>query len=706
MVLAGVSSHDATVDAAAERRSNRAWWGAIGGVTLLVLVIEVLRWSDPEARRIGWGFAFAGEHPDALPFVPLLLLLPIFWLASGRRRSFPRQVAVNTRRDSRGLLHKESTGTCGLMHEPGASLDWWGCLLVGLCAFGMSWSVGQSFVDDQGADMPPAYHDEYSYLFQAETFLAGKTSVPSFSPRPELFDQVHVLNEGRFASRYFPGVGVWMLPFVAMGKPWLGHQVAAALTAMLMYWIGRDLAGRTAGLVAGLLVGVSPGLTLFSNLLLAHHPTLVGLALFLWCFLRMKHRGSVGWAIGAGVGLSFAMLCRPMTAAGFGLPFGLWFAWYLVRGNCTPGTSVVASTGKDSTANKSTMTEQGQVAQHHRRQRLRLALGLSMPLFFGFVVMLIYNASITGNPFDSPYQQYTDIYTPRHVYGFNNVVRGSQKLGPKVLENYDQWAENLDGTLATRNVWRRLVFSMRWTFGIVPLTLCLLLLVFSRGHLGATSPTGKQGAEETSVAARSLGLGDWWLVIASIVSLHLVHVPYWFEGIMGWHYVLESSLCWLLIVGGATQIAVQWFRETGSLAMRLWWVMFLGVAVLVNTVSLPLATSNRGTWWLWRSPLAEGVMQVRFSRTKYASIRHEVDALRGGRPCVVLVVGEPTDRHVDYVVNSPLLDAPVLWVRVPSGETDPQSLQLIASLFPTRDAILFVPSQNQLHPLMNQSNAQ
>ena len=77
--------------------------------------------------------------------------------------------------------------------------------------FAMSWHVGQQF-----GDRPPAYHDEYSYLFQAETFLAGRLSFPSFEPMPELFDQMHVLNEGRFASRYFPGAGLWMAPFLAL----------------------------------------------------------------------------------------------------------------------------------------------------------------------------------------------------------------------------------------------------------------------------------------------------------------------------------------------------------------------------------------------------------------------------------------------------------------------------------------------------------
>lgn len=171
--------------------------------------------------------------------------------------------------------------------------------------------------------LPPAYHDEYSYLFQAETFLSGRVSFPSHEAA-RLFDQMHVLNEGRFASRYFPGTGLWMAPFVSLGNPWMGHWIAGALSAWLIFWCGRELAGDFAGLLAGLLTAVAPGMALFSNLLLAHHPTLVGLGLFLLGFLRCLGPRGIGWGFMAGAGLCFAALCRPMTAAGVAFPFGLY----------------------------------------------------------------------------------------------------------------------------------------------------------------------------------------------------------------------------------------------------------------------------------------------------------------------------------------------------------------------------------------------
>src|SRR5207342_1934219 len=96
-------------------------------------------------------------------------------------------------------------------------------LLVAGVSLGTSAWLGRHF-----EGLPPAYHDEYSYLFQARTFLAGRVSFPSHEAA-RLFDQMHVLNEGQFASRYFPGTGLWMAPFVALGNPWWGHWFAGAL---------------------------------------------------------------------------------------------------------------------------------------------------------------------------------------------------------------------------------------------------------------------------------------------------------------------------------------------------------------------------------------------------------------------------------------------------------------------------------------------
>ncbi|MDA1230622.1 MAG: glycosyltransferase family 39 protein [Planctomycetota bacterium] len=180
-------------------------------------------------------------------------------------------------------------------------------------------------------ELPPAYHDEFSYVLQARTYLAGRLSWPAMNVQPDLFHQVHVLNRPTTASRYFPWTGFWMAPFVAMGFPYFGHWLAGAIACVFFYRCLWRLMGPGWAFVGGVLMALSPGLASFSNLLLAHHPTMMVLAVFLWAFLRIMDEFNVRDAVIAGIALSLAMLSRPMTAAGFALPFGIWLLAAMIR---------------------------------------------------------------------------------------------------------------------------------------------------------------------------------------------------------------------------------------------------------------------------------------------------------------------------------------------------------------------------------------
>src|SRR5690606_25994401 len=135
----------------------------------------------------GW---LAGTNADWLPALIVLMLGPVLLIAGRVKRSRPTAsrwgdwCGQSARSASQGHRIRLAAG------------------FVFVLAFGASWGAGQSW-----KGFPPAYHDEFSYLFQAETYLQGRWWLPSHPRHPEWFDQMHVLNEGHFASRYFPGVG-------------------------------------------------------------------------------------------------------------------------------------------------------------------------------------------------------------------------------------------------------------------------------------------------------------------------------------------------------------------------------------------------------------------------------------------------------------------------------------------------------------------
>lgn len=597
-----------------------------------ILFGEVPDWLNEETRTERLNGWLAGRDPDFLPFVPFLLLFPLCWFGFRAKRKRPRLIWLQC------WLSESPTGETRSL-----PLAWMFAIAVFALAFFMSWRTGRQF-----EGLPPAYHDEYSYLFQAETFLHGRWWYPSFADAPDLFDQLHVLNEGKFASRYFPGTGAWIVPFLAWGNPWLGHQLAQAFASMLVFWIGRELANSGTGLLAGTLFSLSPGLILFSNLLLAHHPTLIGLLFFLWAFLNMLRSGSLLMALASGTGLSFAMICRPMTAAGFALPYGIVLViWWL--------------TGKQRSFAIQSEATGGTIMS---RSRFLIAIGL--PLLFGFLIVFVQNAAITGHPLQSPYQQYTDIYTPRHVYGFNNALRGERATGPLATDAYDRWAQNLIPQLAFENLQTRLINSWRWTLGIVPLLAALFLFLL----------TPRQGD------------GRWWLIGCSIATLHLVHIPYWFSGIMGWHYVFETAPLWILLFAEVTRrLFVQW-SLSGRWMMKFCWLTFTLLAVILNLWTIEP---------LWPARLDRGVVELQFPRERYANFREQIELLRGNREAMVFVIPDLSDVSMDYVTNPPQLTGPVLIGRVANRE----QVQELAPLFPERAIIVFDAKQRKFEGPLN-----
>jgi len=640
---------------------------------------EEERWRESESA-VAWLFDW---NVGTTPFLFLLLVAPLFWLI---RRPLLDHDSAGVRR----LLEWMSEGPpeAGPGESDYQDSAWRGQTrkawllagLVGLVAFLSCLRVSSTVVSGGGnsaeprlafGDLPPALHDEFSYLFQAETFLAGQWSFFSEPSVPRVFDQMHVFNEGRFASRYFPGTGLWMAPFVATGNPWLGHQLATALICMLVFAIGRELSCNGVGLVAGLLAALSPGLVLFGNLLLAHQPTLLGLCLFIYTFLKMtrvlaesisgeeeqsapdseKIGGAnwfslrkTDWICISGYSLMFAMLCRPMTAAGVALPFGIWIFVWLIRNGLRA-----------------------------RRTAVAVLTGYGIPLLLGFGIIVVHNKLITGQAFKTPYQLYTELLTPRHMYGFDNVKRAEPFIlenGHRVLNHYDRWAVNLDAELAVKNVGMRFLASWQWTLGLSALIVagCVMLASgFSRRNKATELPS------------------RWWLIPAAILTLHLVHVPYWYDGILHWHYVFESGVLWCLVAAAATWILVRAFTSMQRPGMSLWWGAVLVVSVLINNAAV-------SPFW-HMSRVEAGTHEFAYGRLKQAGFRALVKRHVTERPAVVLIRHDPADRHNDYVSNHPELNTPVLLGRLPvSGAagttrlsgTEIRTIRDTAAAFPTR----------------------
>lgn len=592
----------------------------------MLTIFEGWRFLDMQQNGLGVvGWLTFWDMETTLPWL-LLLLVPVLASKSYRRQAPPIQ-------------SPQSTGASNVTR--------WQTVLFALIVFCValagSWMIGRrpitvqsqwESVDVAFADLPPAYHDEHSYLLQARTFLAGRLSWPGMKVRPDLFHQFHVLNEHRTISRYFPWTGLWIAPFEALGHPIYGHWFAGALSAMFFFLALQQIVSSRIALLAGLLIGISPGIAVFSNLLLAHHPTMLALSVFTWAFFRMMTTRQLRFALIAGVGLTLAMLGRPMTAAGYGLPFGIWLAVQLVRD----------------------------------RASRRLTIGFAMPLVIGFLALGAMNQAGTGSWKRSAYQEYTERYTPRHRYGFNNAVGNEPGAGPPAVQTYDQWATNLTPEVAAENVWQRLVASMVWSLAIAPIVFGVLM----------TFPQLIARRRDTSSESGTVQLR---LLAAAVLTLHVVHIPYWFDGIMHWHYVFETApLLLILTAVGLGRCHPTLQAVVGRRMASVWLAAFVVAGLLPGWLVLPPFNGMSKT--------SGAVSELAFSRGRFEEFRLGLQQLESPKPVLILIDEIGADVQLSYIINPPSYRSGALVCRLPESDAEIDELQ---QAYPDRALYVFTP---------------
>jgi len=610
--------------------------------TTAALVHEVPRLiaaAESPAGVFGW---FYGMDADWSLAVIVLLTLPLMLVATraAKLKSPTGRSVLAGPYQNRDSVRAQTAATVALF-----LLSLLSSASIGFRTLSLTPIAGQTdaVTEIRFYELPPAYHDEFSYLLQARTFLAGRLSWPAMTVQPDLFLQVHVLNRPTTACRYFPWTGFWMAPFVAMGHPWFGHWLAGAIACVFFHRCLCRLMEFRWAVVGGVLIAVSPGLATFSNLLLAHHPTMMALAAFLWAFLRFMDQFRVRDIVLAGVALSLAMLSRPMTAAGFALPFGIWLLVSMIRQQLRRNTRSSNVTWSP----------------------VRALAGIGIPLLLGFGVLGLMNHAITGSWLKSAYQFYTDTWTPRHRYGFDNANIDPALPESKVLQWYDTWAENLTIAKAQANVVKRTIYSLRWTLGIAALTFCIIAALATCLDFKDRRPL---------------------LLLCSVLSLHAVHLPYWYDGIMHWHYVFETAPLLILLATFGLRVASNTLQsQLGSRLSSLWLTLLIFASLIPNWIDADT----------FREPsrVTTAFREQAYSRIRFEYFRRLTTSNLVQHPALVLVDERGTNQQLSYIVNPPDLSGDVIVCRLPE---DAATIDELAKAFQGHHLYVFHPESFQL----------
>lgn len=210
--------------------------------------------------------------------------------------------------------------------------------------------------------------DEWSYLVQANIFSEGRLSVPS-PPHREFFDHVHIVNNGRYYSKFPPGWPAVLAAGAIAGLPRLVNPLLGAGTLLLLYAIGRRVYDPRVGIGAALCALASPFFMFNTASYFSHTANLFFVSLMIYLLIRGHDVHKSSYFFFAGISGSISLLVRPFDQFVVMIPVGILLLDSLVRRAATI------------------------------REFAAFAIGHA----HGFAIFLLYNALQNGHPFQTGY---------------------------------------------------------------------------------------------------------------------------------------------------------------------------------------------------------------------------------------------------------------------------------------------------------------
>ncbi len=166
----------------------------------------------------------------------------------------------------------------------------------------------------------PVVHDEFSYLFAADTFLHGRLTNP-IPPVPAAFETIHINVWPTWQSMYLPGTGLVLAAGQLAGCAWIAVLLASAAFCASVFWMISGWLPRSCALLLAFLAALIAcnGNWWFDNYFCIGLPALAG-CLVLGSLPRILRRRRWRATIPLAAGLVILMLTRPLEGAVLALP--------------------------------------------------------------------------------------------------------------------------------------------------------------------------------------------------------------------------------------------------------------------------------------------------------------------------------------------------------------------------------------------------
>ena len=178
----------------------------------------------------------------------------------------------------------------------------------------------------------PISDDENIYLFQARMLANGSFTLDSKPGEDAIFeDNIFLVNNGKVFGQYPFGHSIILVLGSLVGFPYLSQIVLAMLTILGVFLLARELYGIRAGLLAALLIALSPTFLFTSSTLLAHTNTLFFLTWFGYFAIKTVRDDKLLYPLLCGICFGAAFHIRGATTMLVGAPAGLVLAYLMFK---------------------------------------------------------------------------------------------------------------------------------------------------------------------------------------------------------------------------------------------------------------------------------------------------------------------------------------------------------------------------------------
>jgi hypothetical protein len=255
----------------------------------------------------------------------------------------------------------------------------------------------------------PQVHDEFSYLYGADTFASGRVANPQH-PLWVFFESFHIVQHPTGQSKYPPLQAVF-LAFGErfLGHPWFGAVLAAALLSaamcwMLQGWFPPGLAFFGAAVSAGYISVLS----YWTNSYWGGTISAIGGCLVLGAMRRLVRSPAPKDAVAAALGLAILSNSRPFEGACLAVAATVTFVFWM--------------------------------RAEHRSWRPLFRANMLLPAAAILAVAAMwtgyYNFRVTGKPTLMPYELHESQYAVTTAFRFLPEKHNSPVFHHKVLEQY------------------------------------------------------------------------------------------------------------------------------------------------------------------------------------------------------------------------------------------------------------------------------